>query len=58
MIFRQNLTGAPGNTNAPPASTNNLTAPEINLPPRADTNYPPGMLDVPPRGGGGGGRVF
>ena len=36
-------------------ATNKPTAPKINLPTGADTNYPPGTLDlVPPRGGRGG----
>jgi lipopolysaccharide export system protein LptA len=39
----------------PAATTNNPTVPKINLPTGADTNYPPGSLDlVPPRSGRGG----
>lgn len=46
---------APAGTNAPAAATNELTAPIMHLPPGADTNFPPGSLDlVPPRGGRGG----
>jgi lipopolysaccharide transport protein LptA len=57
--FEPKPNGAPAGTNAPAAVTNELPATKkMALPPGADTNYPPGMLDVPPRGGGRGGRVF
>ena len=58
MVYRQGLTGTPAGTNAPAATTKNPVTLKINLPPGADTNYPPGALDlVPTRGGrSGGGR--
>ena len=40
--------GGVTNTNLPPATTNELAAPKINLPPGADTNFPPGKLDLVP----------
>ena len=45
-------------TNSPPATTNELTGTKMKLPPGADTNFPPGALDlVPTRSGrSGGGR--
>jgi hypothetical protein len=48
---------APSGTN-PPAATNESTAAKMQLPPEADTNFPPGSLDVvpPQRPGGPGGR--
>jgi lipopolysaccharide export system protein LptA len=50
-----NLNREPAGTNAPAAATNELTATKMSLPPGADTNFPPGSLDlVPPRGGRGG----
>ncbi len=56
--FSQNQNGAPTGTNAPAAMTNEASATHIHLPPEADTNFPPGTLDlVPPlrRTGGSGG---
>src|ERR1017187_9205612 len=44
MVPHQDL-GVMTNTNSPPVTTNELAAPKINLPPGADTNYPPGTLD-------------
>ena len=45
-------------TNAPAAATNELTAPRMSLPPGADTNFPPGSLDLVPPGGRRGGPGF
>ncbi len=57
--FEPKVNDAPAGTNAPPATTNEMTGAKINLPPGADTNYPPGTLDlVRPRGGSRGGPGF
>jgi lipopolysaccharide export system protein LptA len=40
---------ASAGTNAPPAATNELTATKMQQPSWADTNYPPGSLDLQPR---------
>ena len=45
-----NLNDAPKGTNSPPATTNAFAAPKINLPTGADTNFPPGKLDLIPPG--------
>jgi len=47
MISHQSFGVAP-ETNSPPATTNELAAPKANLPPGADTNFPPGKLDLVP----------
>lgn len=39
-----------------PATTNELTPTKLQLPPGADTNYPPGSLDLVPPSGVRGGR--
>jgi len=56
MGNERSLTGpTSAETNAPPTATNELAAPKMSLPPGADTNFPPGSLDlVRPRGGRGG----
>ena len=52
MRFRENLTGIPEDTNAPPTTTTNPAMPK--------TNFPPGTIEnvdrmiIPSRGGGGG----
>ena len=57
MVSHQDLGGVTS-TNSPPATTNGLAAPKINLPPGADTNFPPGALDLVPTRSGRGGPGF
>jgi len=52
MIFKQSLNGMPAGTNAPPVTTNKLTAPKSNLPPGTIDNIDKMIL---PRQGGQGG---
>jgi len=52
MIFKQSLNGMPAGTNAPPVTTNKLTAPKANLPPGTIDNIDKMIL---PRQGGQGG---
>jgi len=47
--FSPKLTSVPAGTNATQAATNELTATKINLPAGADTNFPPGKLDLVPQ---------
>jgi lipopolysaccharide export system protein LptA len=47
--FGPNTNNVPAGTNAP-AATNEITATKIKLPPGADTNFPPGKLDLVPPG--------
>jgi lipopolysaccharide export system protein LptA len=51
-------TNPPPATNAPAATTNELTTTKLKLPPGADTNYPPGSLDLAPPQRTGGGHGF
>ena len=46
--FNANTNNVPAGTNPPPAATNELTGTKMKLPPGADTNFPPGKLDLVP----------